>query len=157
MLGSMLRSRPGSWPRTLAEHGLDVDGAVSVRVLSQHASARCLADRSRAVRCEARHVLRDLCAVAGDEHLALGLEELVEPDPRVRDQAGARAGRLEHARRGREPVRGHRLAAHVEDRERARVERVVVARVHVADVADVRWGALVGPPGAAEEERVFGE
>jgi hypothetical protein len=48
------------------------------------------------------------------------------------------------------------VAAHVEHRQRARVEGVVIHRVHVSDVADVGGHRFVVPAVAAEQEATVG-
>src|SRR5688500_12022750 len=96
-----------------AECLLDEDGAVRVGVLREHALEGGAADRRGALGRETREDVRDLEAVPRDEDLALRLEEGLDSLPRVGDEAGARARRLEHARRGREAVARHAVAAHV--------------------------------------------
>ena len=72
-------------------------------------------------------------------------------------EAGARPGRLEHARGRREADRRHAVAGDVEHGERGGVERVVVARGDVADRRDVGRQLPCLPAGAADQEPALGQ
>ena len=134
---------------------------------ARRAACRCARRRTRARAAapiararsgvSAAEVLGDVGAVAGDEHLLVRREEQLDALPGVGDQAGAGAGRLEHPGRRREADVGHGVAGDVQDRERARVEGVVLARVDVADVPHVRRHRLVFPAVAADEETAVGQ
>ena len=135
----------------------DLRGTVRVCVLRQHAPAGRLAD----LRARAPASSRSRCAATSSPFGATstsraGLEEQLDALPRVGDEAGARAGGLEHARRRREAVAGHALAVDVQHGARRAVEGVVVAREHVARVAHVRRHRLVVPAAAAEQEPAIG-
>ena len=68
----------------------------------------------------------------------------------IRQRAGAR--RLEHAGCRREAGRRHRVAGDVQNRERARVEGVVIARVDMSDVRGRSPASPCLPAVAADEE-----
>ena len=68
-------------------------------MLGERAAARRIADPPRLGRAEPREMIGNGGAVLGDEDLASGREEPVDPFPRIGDQAGAGAGGLENTRR----------------------------------------------------------
>src|SRR5439155_20312891 len=71
----------GPAPRQLAERSLDVARAMGIGMLAQHPGAGALADRARGAGLECDDMPRDLVAIARDQDLAAGFEELLEPDP----------------------------------------------------------------------------
>ena len=69
-----------------------------VCVLCQDSFESGCTDGFRPLRRERSHVLGDILAVPGDEHLRAGLKEQLDAFPRIGDQAGGCAGGLEHPR-----------------------------------------------------------
>src|SRR5690606_14333674 len=100
---------------------------------------------------------RDLLPVLGDEDFFARLEEELEPEPLVGDEAGPGAGGLEDAGGGAEAGAGHGVARDVEHGPGRAVQRVVVSGVDVPEVRDVRGHRLVVPAVAADEEPAVGE
>ncbi len=121
-------------------------------MLGQDPRPRRLADGPGALRRERRDVVGHVLAVAGDQHLLVRLQEQLDPLPGVGDQAAARPRRLEHPRRRREADRRHGVAGDVENRERAGVEGVVLARIDVAQMADVGRHGLGLPAVPPDQE-----
>src|SRR5262249_14859073 len=137
------------------EDRFDFGGAMRVGVLAKDATAGGGADASRARAVAAFDDRRHLVTRARDQDFALRLEEQLDAGEVVADNAGARAGGFEHARGRRAAVARHRIAVDVEDQRRSAVERVVIARVDVANIAYICWPRLVVPAVAAEEKAAF--
>ena len=95
---------------------------MGVGVLGQHPAQRRLSDGAGAVRGEGGDVVGDVLAVAGDQHLRVGGEELLDPLPRIGDQAGGGAGGLEDPGGGGETDMRHRIARDVEHRKRVQLK-----------------------------------
>ena len=89
-----------------------------VGVVAQHALQRGGADRAGPCTVELLDSAATSGAVARDEDLRSGSRNCSMPSQASRDQAGAGARRLEHARRRRPAVGGHAVAGDVEHRER---------------------------------------
>src|SRR2546430_180505 len=100
-----------------------------VRVLGECALVRSLANFARAFLRERGELRGDFLATVGDEQLRARLEKFLDPGPRIGDETSGGAGGLEDARRRREAVAGHALAADVQDRARRAVEGVVIGGV----------------------------
>jgi hypothetical protein len=88
----------------VTQQRIDLFAAVAISVCGKDAGERRLADRAGPLRGEGSEVVGDVLAVARDEDFAVGGEEVFDAFPRVGDQAGGGAGRLEHARGGEKPI-----------------------------------------------------
>src|SRR5438128_934782 len=88
----------------------------------------------------------------GDENFAYGFKEIIDANPSVSDDAGGGTGRFENACGWGKAITGHAFAADVEDGFGSAVERIVIARVNVAEVFDVRGHRFVLPAIPAQDE-----
>jgi hypothetical protein len=101
--------------RTRAEQPLELRGAARVGVLGQHRRRAAWPMRAARPRSAVR-VRRDLLAVAATSTSRPGSRNCSIPLPGVRDETGPAPAGLEHARRRREAVARHAVAADVEHR-----------------------------------------
>jgi hypothetical protein len=125
-------------------------------VLGQDAAAARLPDGARPLGGERGDVLGNLLAVAGDQHLGVGLQEQLDPSQAsvIRQPPAPAASNTRVA--GLKPMAAMLSRATFSTGERAGVEGVVVAGADVADRADVGRHRLVVPAVAADEERPLG-
>src|SRR3954451_7742919 len=88
----------------------------------------------------------------GDENLVAWFEKSADALPGIRDHTGTSARRLEDAGRRRKTGAGHAVPVDVEHCQRAGVHRIVIARVHMSDVAYVGRKAPVVPAAPAQQK-----
>ena len=94
----------------MPEQFLELPRAVLVGVFGQHSPARRRADAPGAIGVEVFQVLDHLLAARREQYLFTGFKKFIHAFPLVHTQAGSRAGRFEHPRRGRKAVAGHAVA-----------------------------------------------
>src|SRR3954469_15039007 len=108
------RTRRSAWLGGASENAIDLRGTMRIRVLGADAPPCRVADRARAIGRQLAEVRRYLLARVGDQDFSIGIEELLDAFPAVRDRPPPGARRFEHARRRRESIPGHAVAADVE-------------------------------------------
>src|SRR5690348_10360605 len=97
----------------------------------------------------------DFIAISRDKYFPFGLKEKLDAVPRIRDDTRGSPGGFEDARCRTEARRGHAVSADIEHGPGRRVERIVIARVNMAEIVDIRRQALIGPAVAAEQEALL--
>src|SRR5436309_1899346 len=95
----------------------------------------------------------DRLAIVRHQKLAIWLEELFHPFPRISDQARCRASSFENAGGWRKSVARHAVPANVQHGAGGAVKSIVVPGIDVAQVTNVVRQRFSLPTIAAEQER----
>src|SRR5205823_13982268 len=146
----LLESRRSALQRQFQE----VD-APFISMLGKSAGQGGLSDPPRIPQCELRQDLRDSRTVGSHQNLSARLEELADALPRIGDDAGAGAGCLKNPGCGAVSVSRHAVAADIQYRACRCIEGVVITRIDMTEIGDVKRQRLVRPAIAAEHKPVL--
>src|SRR6185437_6356793 len=107
-------------------------------MISQHPSARRLPYAPGTLWIQPAHDFGNFRAIPGDKHFPARLQKRIDPLPGIRNEAGSGPCGFEHASGWGEAVPGHTFAANIQNHSPGTIESVVICRIYVADVGDVR-------------------